>query len=309
MIPRLAAALAARGRWCLVAGLLVGVGSPAAAEAVRPAVGTLVAVLLFLAMLRIGPGGWRIGLRGFGRGAAIAAMLQVALPLAAFAVFAASGLADRPLAQGVVLILAAAPITGAAHIAAMAGGDPAPALVSTVIGTALLPLTVLPVFALAGVFGGTANVAAAALRLLAIVAAAGGLAALARATGAVKDTAAARTAIDATAAVLLGVVVVGIMAGAARALRSDPAALLLTLAAVTLLVVALQAATLEVRPGRQEALPLAVVVANRNVALFLGALPEPAVAPLLLVIGCYQVPMYLTPLILPRLATALSAVR
>ena len=46
---------------------------------------------------------------------------------------------------------------------------------------------------------------------------------------------------------------------------------------------------------------MAVVAANRNVALFLGVLPPALVADLLLFIGCYQIPMYLTPLILPAL--------
>jgi hypothetical protein len=37
------------------------------------------------------------------------------------------------------------------------------------------------------------------------------------------------------------------------------------------------------------------------VALFLGVLPAGLVEDLMLVIGCYQIPMYLTPLVLPWL--------
>jgi hypothetical protein len=36
---------------------------------------------------------------------------------------------------------------------------------------------------------------------------------------------------------------------------------------------------------------------NRNIALYLAALPLEQMEPLLLFIACYQVPMYLTPLI------------
>ena len=54
-------------------------------------------------------------------------------------------------------------------------------------------------------------------------------------------------------------------------------------------------------PDRAEAPALAVAAGNRNVALFLGVLPAALTDDLLLLIGCYQVPMYLTPLVLPRL--------
>ena len=45
-------------------------------------------------------------------------------------------------------------------------------------------------------------------------------------------------------------------------------------------------------------MPLGVSAGNRNIALFLAALPATVTDPLLLFIGCYQVPMYLTPIIL-----------
>ena len=40
-----------------------------------------------------------------------------------------------------------------------------------------------------------------------------------------------------------------------------------------------------------------VLNGNRNIALFLAALPVGVTEPLLLFIACYQIPMYLTPLI------------
>ena len=47
--------------------------------------------------------------------------------------------------------------------------------------------------------------------------------------------------------------------------------------------------------------PLAIGAGNRNIALFLVALPPEALAPLMIFIGCWQLPMYLTPVLLPRL--------
>ena len=47
--------------------------------------------------------------------------------------------------------------------------------------------------------------------------------------------------------------------------------------------------------------PLAIGAGNRNIALFLVALPPEVLAPLMIFIGCWQLPMYLTPVLLPRL--------
>ncbi|MCU4653235.1 hypothetical protein N8I71_10350 [Roseibacterium sp. SDUM158016] len=295
------AAVAARGRWWLIGGLAVGLGSPAAAEAVRPWVGMLVVVVLFLAMLRIGPEGLRAGTNGLRRAVTAALLLQCALPSVVALVLLAFGLLSGPLALGLVMILAAAPITGAAPIAAMAGGDPAPALRQTVVGTALLPLTVLPVFLIAPAVGDAGAVLGTALRLLGVIALAGGAAYALRRTGIVGPTPQAGTVIDALSAILLALVVVGLMSAAADAVRTDPGKLALTLALVSALVFSVQATVLRLLRSRADAIAFAVAAGNRNAALFLGVLPPPLIDQLMLMIGCYQVPMYLTPLILPWL--------
>ena len=43
-----------------------------------------------------------------------------------------------------------------------------------------------------------------------------------------------------------------------------------------------------------------VIAGNRNMALFLTALPATIIDPILLFIACYQIPMYLTPLVLGK---------
>lgn len=297
----LAAAVAAQGRWMLVAGLVVGLASPAAAQMVRPHVGVLVIAVLFLAILRIGPAGLRPGRAALVRALTAALLFQLLLPMAVAASFMAAGLLADPLALAVVLILAAAPITGAAPIVAMTGGNPGPALHQTVIGTALLPLTVLPVFALAPAFGDAGAVLGTASRLLAVVGLAGGAAVVLRRTGIVPGTARALTVVDALSAVLLGLVVIGLMSAAAAALREAPAMLAATLALVSALCFGLQGATARLWPHAPDAAPFAVTTGNRNVALFLGVLPAALTDDLMLAIGCYQIPMYLTPLVLPRL--------
>lgn len=301
MIGACVTVLARNGRWMLPVGLGIGLASPALAEAMRPTVGPVVVVLLFLAVLRIGADDLRIGRRGLVRAGGMVLGLQLLLPLAVAVPLAGLGLLHGSFALGAVLFLCAAPMTGAAHFAVMAGGEPGPALRQTVIGTALLPLTVAPVLALSPAFGGASEVVAAVLRLLAVITVAGGLALWLRSRGIVPGTPRAMTAIDALAAVLLAVVVIGIMSAVGQTLRDDPAVFRRAMLFVCAIGFGLQALAVLMLPAGPERPALAVVAGNRNMALFLGVLPAAVTDDLLLLIGCFQVPMYLTPLVLPRL--------
>ena len=285
----------------LPGGLAIGLISPMLAEALRPIIGPVVVILLFLAVLRIGPEGLRIGRAGLMRAGLRALVLQLALPLAVALPLAAAGVLESSLALGAVLFLSAAPLTGAAHFAVMAGGDPAPALRQTVIGTALLPATVVPVFALVPAFGTATEVIGAVARLLVIIALAGGVALWLRSRGWVQASARTFVRIDAVAAVLLAVVVIGIMSAVGRTLREDPESFWLAMALVCAIGFGLQALAVWLLRDGPDLPALAVIAGNRNVALFLGVLPAAVSDDLLLMIGCFQVPMYLTPLILPRL--------
>lgn len=295
------AALARSGRWMLPGGLAMGLALPALAEAMRPTIGPVVVILLFLAVLRIGPAGMRIGRAGLMRAGVRALVLQLALPLAVALPLAGLGLLQGSFALGAVLFLCAAPLTGAAHFAVMAGGDPAPVLRQTVIGTALLPVTVVPVFALAPAFGGASEVIAAVLRLVAVIAVAGGLALLLRSRGIVRGTPPVMTAIDAVAAILLAAVVIGMMSAVGQTLRDDPAMFWRAIVFVCAIGFGLQALAVMVLRAGPDRPALTVVAGNRNVALFLGVLPTAVTDDLLLLFGCFQVPMYLTPFVLPRL--------
>ncbi|MCC5984005.1 MAG: hypothetical protein JJU42_06540 [Rhodobacteraceae bacterium] len=290
---------ARHGRWFLVGGLVAGIALPALAEAMRPLIAPMVVFLLFLGVLRLGPAGVQAGLTGL-RGAGLAVlMLQLVLPLAAVAVFGAFGWLAHPLALGLVLMLAAAPITGSPNLAILAGAAPAPALRQLVLGTALLPLTALPVFWFIPAFGSPGAVIRAVVQLLGLITLAGGLALALRAGGVVAGGARAQGAMDGLAAVTLGVVVIALMSAVGPALFAG-GAVWVTLAVVMAANLVLQIGVSALARGRTpEAAPaMGITAGNRNVALFLGVLPEPAVDLLLLFIGCYQVPMYLTPLLL-----------
>jgi arsenite transporter len=300
--------LARHGRAVLIAGLAVGIGLPDLALAMRSLIAPLVVFLLFLAVLRLGPEGMRAGMRGLHRAVGITLVLQLALPLAGIAAMAAMGVLAHPLALGVVLVLAAAPITGSPNLTVMAGGDPAPALRQLVVGTALLPLTVLPVFWLIPAFGSPAEVIVVVLRLLGMIVLGGGAALALRHWRIVSGTPRALVAIDGLSALAMGVVVVGLMSAVGPALRDGAPVVWVTLALVMALGLTLQfAGALAARRAEPRLAPsIGVVAGNRNVALFLGALPPALVEDLLLFIGCYQVPMYLTPLLMAAVYRRLS---
>lgn len=284
----------------LIAGLLAGALIPDLALALRPAIAPLIVGLLFLAVLRLGPEGIVAGMRGLHRAAGLALFFQAALPLAAAGVFAALGVLAHPLATGTVLVLAAAPITGSPNITLMAGGDPAPALRQLVIGTALLPLTVVPVFMLMPAFGSPAAVVRAALELLGLILLAGGVAVALRRYGIVQGNARSYLAMDGLAALLLGLVVIGLMSAIGPAFLNDRPAFFAALAAAFALNMPIQLAASALAARRQpSAAPaIGIVAGNRNAALFLSVLPAATIDELLLFIGCFQIPMYLTPFLL-----------
>ena len=297
---------ARHGRLLLVLGLALGLAGglvwPEGVARLAPLIGPVVVALLFLAVLRLGPEGVRAGLRGVGGAVAAVLVLQLAIPLAVAGGFAALGWAG-PVALGVVLTLAAAPITGSPNLTLMAGGDGAAALRALVLGTALLPATVVPVFLLVPAFGDAGSVAGVVGRLLLLIGAAGGLALALRHWGVVR--AAHLPALDGVSALLLGGIVVALMGAAGPALLTPAGWGLLAGAFALNLGLNLGAAALA-RARGGDPVSAGMVAGNRNIALFLGAIPAGVVPGLLPWIGLYQIPMYLAPVLMPPLYRALG---
>ena len=289
---------ARHGRVCLVAGLVAGFTLPGLAAVLRPWLPELIAALLALTAFRIGPRAALGGLADLGRSGLTVAVYQLALPLAALALFAGLGVADHPLALAVTLMLAAPSVTGAPNFAILLGHDPAPALRLLVLGTAVFPLTVLPILWFGPALGAGAETSAAALRLLVVIGAAVVTGFAFRHFG-LRDLTPERTrAADGAAAILLGVVVVGLMAALGPALSQAPLSVLGWLCAAVAVNFGLQIAAAAVLGRRPDMPGRAIAAGNRNIALFLVALPPETTDPLLVFIGCYQVPMYLTPIAL-----------
>ena len=293
-----------QGRYCLIAGLLVGLLAPGLAEVLRPWIGTMVAVLLFVTSLRVGARNAFGSISQLGPTLARIAALQTGLPLIAACILMALGVQAQPLALAVVLMLAAPSLTGAPNFAIMMGRDPEPGMRLLVLSTALFPLTAFPVLWLLDPTGGGAlSALTLSLGLLAAILGASALGFAARAAAPRLGQVSAQGALDGIAAILLAVVVVGLMSAVGPLLRSDPLELVGWLAVALGINVVLVVAALHLSRWARLSMRLATAIyaGNRNIALFLIALPDAVAAPLLIFVGCYQIPMYLTPILLSKM--------
>lgn len=302
--------LAARnGRFLLVAGLMGGAGLPGLAAQLLPWVAPMIATLLFLNAFRTGG---RI-LESLGpdlrRAVPVIALLQLALPLAVLGALSLTGQPLTPFWFAAILMMAAPSLTGAPNFLVMIGRDPTPAMQLLVVGTLAFPLTALAVLsALPGIEA--AEAVSATLRLAATILSVVALGiALRRWTARRFDTTWLDRLGDDIAAVLLGVVVVGLMAEVGPLLRADLPRAALWIAAVMALNLCLQLGCFGISRlwGAGETVAASVMAGNRNIALFLVALPAEVLAPAMIFIGSYQIPMYLTPLILRRVYGARSS--
>ncbi|MEM1286689.1 MAG: hypothetical protein AAGH43_14990, partial [Pseudomonadota bacterium] len=114
------------------------------------------------------------------------------------------------------------------------------------------------------------------------------------------------TTVDGLSTIMLVVIVIGLMGAVAPALMETPllVAKILAIATATSLGLQLLALIVWCSPvGRrlaqmEEVVGFSVIAGNRNMALYIAALPASIIDPMLLFIGCYQIPMYLTPIML-----------
>jgi hypothetical protein len=299
--------LAARGRYVLLTGLALGIGVPPLARFMEPAIVPLIAALLFLAAVRIGPSAARPRWPDVPRYLVLTLAFQTVMPLVALAILTALGWAETTIGIGVVLMLAAGPVMGGPGLAILAGADPVPVLRQLVIGTALLPLTALPVFWFLPIFDDVPGTLLAGAKLFGIIALAGGSGFAVRAflpgLGAVR----AVRANDGLGALAMGLVVIGLTSAVGPALLTNEPVFWLVVGVTLILNFGTQLAVFagfRAAGAGDGAAAMGLIAGNRNMGLFLGALPPDLAGTLLLFIGCYQVPMFLTPLVMIRLYRA-----
>jgi ACR3 family arsenite transporter len=295
--------LARHGRLVLVAGLLAGVLLPTLAAQIKPYLPHMVATTLFLAALRIGP---RQALGNLGELRDIVGLIgiyQIVVPLLFCFLLPFTGLS--PVLVTALTLMAAAPsISGSPNLTIMVGHDPAPALRMLIAGTAVVPATAFIVFLFVPAFGSAQSVAFSALRLLVLIGAAAATAFALRAFVFKSTTPQFTNCVDGLSSLAMAGIVIGLMTAIGPALRSDPGSVAYTLLIACMASFGLQIGAYYLLPdsrSRGKHVGHSIVSGCRNNALFITALPAAVTDPLLLYIGCYQIPMYLTPLLLKRL--------
>ena len=288
-------------RITLILGLAAGLALPGLASALQPWLPQMIAVLLTVTALRIGHRAALGALRDLRWGMGSVAVLQVALPMGLFGAFHAADLAATPVAMAVVLATAAPALSGSANLALMLGQNAGRMMQILILGTALFPLTVLPVFTVMPQLGTAHETTLAALTLLAVILTACGTGFALRAQFIPQPDAGQTKALDGLSVLAFSVIVVALMAALNPALRATPGTVGLWAALAFVLSYGIQIAVyLVLRRGalRPLAGPLAIGAGNRNIGLFLVALPPEVIAPMMVFIGCWQLPMYLTPILL-----------
>lgn len=286
---------------CLILGLAAGLLLPRLATLMQPYLPQMVAVLLMLTALRIGHRAAMGSARDLRIGIAAVLVLQLAVPLTTFACLWAAGLHGTAAGLATILVTSAPAISGSANLALMLGLDAGRMMQILVLGTAAFPLTVLPILALLPQLGEAWLLMRTALVLLVVIIGAAAIGFGLRAALFKDPSPQQIKTLDGASVLAFAVIVIALMAPLNAALLSRPETVALWALLAFAISYGLQIAALLILRGKPLAGPLALGVGNRNVALFLVALPADVIAPLMIFVACWQLPMYLTPLLLPRL--------
>ncbi len=302
MIDRILEGCAFHGRLVLVLSLILGVASETLTLLVKPHIETLIVLLLMAASLRVGPRQALGALKDLKHSLFFTVILQVLIPLI---ILSALWLLDiqNPLYLALVILAAAPPISGGPHLMTLLGHDPKPVLRLLIVGTLLLPITVIPVLFFMQETARFEGILLISLRLSAVIVGTAAIAFFLRSTVWKQLGKRALTRIDGASTLLLAIVVLGLMSAFHSEIANDPANLVLTLLVAIAANLGLQillAVVISHSPLSSFSVSVGLIAGNRNIALFLTALTVASSQPVLLFIACYQIPMYLTPLIMSR---------
>lgn len=300
-VVRLLWIISDNARACLIAGLIAGLALPGLAALMQPWLPQMVAGLLTITALRIGHRAAMGAVSDLRWGLGSVAVLQLILPVALFGISWVCGVAGSPLSMALVLTTAAPAITGAPNLALLLGQNAGRMMQIMVLGTATFPLTVIPILWLMPQLGTPALIIASAFTLLAVITCASLIGFGLRAAFFPAPTPKQIKALDGLSVLAFSAIVIGLMAALNPALRSDPSSVALW--AVFAFTLSYSAQIIVFLTLRRSAIghvagPLAIGAGNRNIALFLVALPPNVLAPLMVFVGCWQLPMYLTPILL-----------
>ena len=288
------------GRIILVIGLIAGITLPGLADYVRSVLPQLVALLLFTNAFRIGAKSAFSGVGVFGETLLAVLGFQLLLPCFFVFVFYLFGFSGD-LATALIIMCAASAIAGSPNLVQLSGHNPAPALALLVTGTALLPVTTLLVLLVYPDLGSLDTILSVSARLAIVIFLAAGSGFIIRHLFLKEMTPEQSSRVDGFSVILMAVLVIGLMSALGPSLLSAPGYTAFILAITCLANFGLQVLAFCVfgsKRFRPKRISYSIVAGNRNMALFLTALPVSIVDPILLFIACYQIPMYLTPIVM-----------
>jgi len=278
-------------------GLLAALAFPSFASSMQITIGPLLVLLLVISFLQLNESIQPLRLAEVRRTLLLLLTIQLALPIVVLIIMR---MASVPVAWQIPITLvgAASSITGGPSIVMMLGGNGAAAIRLLVISTLALPLTAFPVLAMLPLHSSPTLLVKTALVLTLVVLGAYVASRLLRkfVIGAYNNQ--QREVLDGMAALLLAFIVLGLMA-AIHTAWDQPGLLLRTFFMACVVNFVYQSVGLGLNRLFSMNLPivLGVMTGNRAVAIFLTALPASTYQPFLLFIACYQIPMYLTPLL------------
>lgn len=291
-------------KWVLVFGLASAILLPSVAEFLSGYLTPLICMIMFLGALRLRSDQFAMLWDRPRETFAHVMLLQVALPCFFLLMFWLTGTHSTVLAQVTVLLLAAPVIVSSPNMAAIMKLDVAASMRLLVWSTVLLPLTSLPF--LTFLFGGhsIADVIASELRLIAIIVVAGGLGITMRFVVFKNATVQTEARLDGLSALALAIFVLALMPAIATQLSSGAwqfATLLSFAFAVNFGFQFLAFWILKQTQHSKVSGAYALAYGNRNLALFFAALTTEQTSQFLAFLAVYQIPMYLTPVLLNAL--------
>jgi len=295
-----------QARWILPLGLVGGFALPWAAGPLRQLIGLSIWLLLYLAVMRLISSGALYkkvpNTLQTDRLAPLAVRVliaQLALPLLVFTLASVIGLPDN-WRLAATLVAAAPPISGSVNLVLLLKGDGALALRWLLAGTLFLPLSCIPVLMMAFTDQPFHGLLLPSIKLLLLITTATAAGVLCAQLAKRKNTALSIQALDGASAITLALMVIGLMS-ALHAPDITVQDFLIALVAAILINAGFQllgASTARaLNHTSARIVGTGVIYGNRNIALYLTALPASFIEPLLLFIACYQIPMYLTPLL------------
>lgn len=306
MILTLLEACGRHARLVLPIGLLAGALLPWAAGPMRASIAPSIWLLLFLAVVRLYSSG-ALDAKGSVIGYARAntqllvrvLLTQLLFPLCVFFMTTRLGL-PMIWCTCATLVAAAAPISGSPNLVLLLKGDGVLALRWLIVATLLMPVTCIPVMYLLLGEQSIASMLLPVIKLLVLIVSAAGAGIVASNTLKSRHIKLSATALDGASSITLALMVIGLMSGI-HAPGISLGHLGLALLAALLINLGFQVLGASVsrclKHSPERIIATGVINGNRNIALYLTALPASFTEPLLLFIACYQIPMYLTPLI------------